>query len=64
MMQVVEQTHKEKMKIYMKLSKKQLAEMLINCNEIISGMPIHVSFKIESPTVEWMDFKKRTNRKS
>jgi hypothetical protein len=33
--QVVQMTQKEKMKMYMKLPKKKLAEMLINCNIII-----------------------------
>lgn len=35
MMQIVEQTHEEKMAIYMKQPKKKLAQMLIECNRII-----------------------------
>ena len=33
--QIVKQTDKEKLKMYMKLSKKELAQMLINCNNYI-----------------------------
>jgi len=35
MMQVIKISDKEQMKIYMKLPKKRLAEMLMNCNKII-----------------------------
>lgn len=35
MMQVIEQTHDEKMAMYMKLPKKKLVEMLISCNDAI-----------------------------
>jgi urease beta subunit len=35
MMQIVEQTHEEKLAMYMKLPKKQLAEMLIECNTLL-----------------------------
>ena len=37
-MQVVQQTHEEKMAMYMKMPKKKLAEMLINCNNIIADI--------------------------
>lgn len=37
MMQIIEQTHKQKMKMYMKCTKKKLAEMLIECNRILDG---------------------------
>lgn len=36
MYQVIQQTHEEKVKMYMKLPKKQIIEMLIECNRIIS----------------------------
>jgi hypothetical protein len=36
MMQIIEQTYEEKMAMYMKCTKKELAEMLINCNDILS----------------------------
>ena len=40
MMQIIEQTHDEKVAMYMKsCTKKQLAEMLTNCNEILSPYP-------------------------
>lgn len=39
MMQIVEQTDEEKMAMYMKVSKKKLCEMLIQCNKIIDARP-------------------------
>jgi hypothetical protein len=38
MLQIVDQTKEEKMAMYMKLPKKQIAEMLINCNNIITTL--------------------------
>ena len=38
MLQIVEQTKEEKMAMYMKLPKKQIAEMLISCNDIITAL--------------------------
>lgn len=38
MLQILEQTKEEKMAMYMKLPKKQIAEMLINCNDIITAL--------------------------
>ncbi len=38
MLQIVEQTKDEKMAMYMKLPKKQIVEMLINCNDIITAL--------------------------
>jgi SAM-dependent MidA family methyltransferase len=35
-----ELTHSEKVKMFMKLPKKELVEMLINCNEIIDKIPV------------------------
>jgi hypothetical protein len=35
-MQIVDLTHDEKVDMYMKCSKKELIEMLINCNDILS----------------------------
>lgn len=37
MMQVVKQTDEEKMVMYMKCPKKQLAQMLIQCNKILDS---------------------------
>jgi len=34
-MQIVEQTDEEKLTMYMKCTKKQLAEMLIQCNKLL-----------------------------
>lgn len=36
-MQVIEQTHEEKMAMYMKLPKKKLIEMLIQCNLLLAA---------------------------
>lgn len=36
-MQVMKQTHEEKVAMYMKLPKKQLIEMLIHCNILLEG---------------------------
>lgn len=38
MSQIEEQTKEEKMEMYMKLSKKQMAEMLINYDELITAL--------------------------
>lgn len=39
---VVKMTREEKIKMYMKLPKKQIAEMLATCNEILENRPIEV----------------------
>ena len=36
MIQIVEQTKEEKLVMYMKMSKRQLIEMLLECHEIIA----------------------------
>jgi hypothetical protein len=36
MVQIIEQSRSEKLKMYMAMQKRKLAEMLINCNEILS----------------------------
>ena len=36
MMRVIEQTRDEKIAMYMKLTKRELIEMLVNCNELIA----------------------------
>jgi len=38
MYQTLEQTKEEKIAMYMKLPKKQIIEMLINCNDIITTL--------------------------
>ena len=38
MIVVIKQTRKEKIKMYMGVPKKKLAEMLYNCNELIDEM--------------------------
>ena len=48
MVQIVEQTYDEKMAMYMKLPKKKLIEMLIQCNLILNNI---------LPTIEFLDNK-------
>ena len=43
MIRVIEQTDEEKMAMYMKFPKKELAQMLINCNRILDARPITVT---------------------
>jgi hypothetical protein len=40
MLQTIEQSDKEKLKMYMGLKKKKLAKMLIQANKIIASQPI------------------------
>lgn len=42
MIQIVEQTYEEKMKMYRKVKKDELIEMLINCNLIIENTPLRM----------------------
>src|ERR1035437_5198646 len=47
MIQVIEQTDNQKLKMYMKVSKKKLIKMLIQANEMLHGFyPIHMSTKV------------------
>jgi len=43
MMQIVQQTRDEKISMYMRTQKRKLAEMLVNCNEIIEALQSHNS---------------------
>lgn len=53
MMQVVEQTHDETVAMYLKnCTKKQLAEMLTNCNEIIAALARVVVIDADNPSSE------------
>jgi len=54
-MQVVKQTKEEKMKMYMKLPKKKLAEMLIEANRVIQSRPLEVC---NIPVYNDLDIKK------
>ena len=38
MIQKIEMTRKEKIKMYMELSKKELATLLCNCNEMLDNL--------------------------
>jgi len=52
MVQIVEQSREERLRMYMKLSKKELAEMLINCNDLLTNAlkPLQNCYPIEQGT--------------
>ena len=50
-MQIVEQSHEEKMVMYMKCTKKKLAEMLINCNDLLDNKLLNIQY-IEDRSAE------------
>ena len=43
MIQTIQQTRDEKISLYMRTQKRKLAEMLVNCNEIIEALQSHNS---------------------
>lgn len=47
-LQIVDQTHEEKLEMYLKLPAKQVAEMLIECNKIIDGRKPTIVFPLPS----------------
>ncbi len=49
MIQVIEQTRAEKLAMYMKLSKRELAEMLVNANAALAGAVMHHSSPYQQP---------------
>jgi len=51
-MQIVKQTNKEKTAMYMKLPKKKLVEMLINCNDVLDGLTKPYKILNDSKTEE------------
>ena len=57
MMQVIEQTRNEKLAMYMKLTRRELAEMLVNANDALQSLamsqlcPVHV---IPAGGVTWV----------
>lgn len=55
-MAIIPQSHEEKLKMYMKLPKKELAEMLIQANLMLDTKPfIYVS---GNPYLEYPDYSK------
>ena len=58
MIQIVKQTHDEKMSMYMKSSKKELAEMVIECNRLLEKyiIPGYPSDEWEAATNKTIDF--------
>lgn len=61
MLQVVHQTREEKIKMYRKMKKKKLAEMLVNCHELLDAMratqdlPVgkHDDVPLPNTTIRW-----------
>ena len=49
MFQVVEQTRDEKIAMYMKITKRELAEMLVNCNDVLAARAPQVSIRDNIP---------------
>ena len=49
MLQVVEQTRDEKIAMYMKITKRELAEMLVNCNDVLAARARQVSIRDDMP---------------
>jgi hypothetical protein len=50
MVQIAEMTHKQKVKMYKKLKKRELIEMLIAANKVIEAMPAGVPY-IPQPSI-------------
>lgn len=63
MMQVIEQTHDEKMKMYMKCSKKKIIEMLIECNRILDAQSQAGEYFVQ-PDVLGSNFNQSQNENS
>lgn len=55
MVQVVEQTHEEKVKMYNKLPKKELINMLINCNNMIKSLTENKTIVMPLSSVKTFD---------
>lgn len=57
MVQIAEMTHKQKVKMYKKMKKKELIEMLIAANDVIESMPPTVVYSLSttgaSPYKDW-----------
>ncbi len=50
-MKIIEQSHDEKVAMYMKSSSKlELAEMLVRCNEVLDARPTTISYPISNGT--------------
>ena len=50
MMHIIEQTRDEKIAMYMKLTKRELSEMLINCNDALKMLPQQARWAEVSPS--------------
>jgi len=46
MIQIVEQNREERIVMYMKLSRRELAELIVNCNDIIDSMSKNLVYKV------------------
>lgn len=50
MLQIAEMTHKQKVKMYKKLKKRELIEMLIASNKVIESMPSTIIYNHQLTT--------------
>jgi len=55
MYQIVQQTREEKIAMYRKMKKKALAEMLVNCNDLIDTLTLSKTITIENPPITISD---------
>lgn len=62
MYQIIEQTNEEKMAMYMKLSKKELAQMLITANEYLTARPITITQPANTVNPYWCIFDPATGK--
>lgn len=59
MVQIVEQTDEEKLAMYLKCSKKELAKMVIECNRIIKARALEIKYEPADFTFcnhEWVSY--------
>ena len=52
MMHIIPQTRDEKLAVYMKLTKRAVAEMLVNCNDALDSRP-PAPVRVEATTWAW-----------
>ena len=52
MYQIIEQTHDEKIRMYKKLSKKELAGMIIECNRLLGTIYESAKYEIEPDKIK------------
>ena len=62
MMRIIEQTRDEKIAMYMKLTKREIAEMLVNSSEALDNALKHVALEqlsistLPNSTIKWLTY--------